>query len=650
MRIFIIAADFYFCTIMMKKTTPLLFLYLLIFNSVLAQRDSLLRLLPHAAADTNKVFLLIHIAEEFEGDDPQRSKGYYRQAKGLSEYLNFKRGIIKSINGYTYLLNIEAAFDSSAILNLQALTLSKELKDTLSMAKSSFNTGNSFRFKGDYSEAVKFFEEGKNYFSKVGNDSLAAIGDDILQGLYTDMNEYEKSREYGERAVAKFRKLKSPYGLCVTLNNLGNNYVQLREFDKAEAAYLEALEISKKINDRNLESSQYINLGDLLLQREEYDDLYLYFSKALKISEELELPDGKLAALLGLSYHYKYQRNYEKAKQLALQALAMAHELNHRTLRKKLYTQLSDLAYAMQEPAAGNHYEVLSSRLADSLLNETLLKNTQELEAKYETVRKQAEINNLKAEKEVQQLSIKNRNMLIAILCILGFLLYLAYRHKQLRISELETEKQLAATEAVLKGEEQERARMAKDLHDGLGGILSGLKYSLNNVRGNLIMTPDNAQAFERSLDMLDSSIGEMRRIAHNMLPEALITFGLDNALNGFCQDITNSGALQVHYQSIGVENIQLDQSKSITIYRIVQELLNNTLKHAAATQAIVQLTNTPEQLSITVEDDGKGFDYKAVKNSKGIGWKNIQNRVNLLNGKLDVDSSENGTSVLIEI
>ena len=131
---------------------------------------------------------------------------------------------------------------------------------------------------------------------------------------------------------------------------------------------------------------------------------------------------------------------------------------------------------------------------------------------------------------------------------------------QQRRITELETEKQLTATEDVLKGEEKERTRLAKDLHDGLGGMLSGIKHSLNAMKGNLVMTPENHQAFERSMDMLDSSIREMRRVAHNMMPEALVKFGLDTALKDFCNDINQSGALQINYQSIGLENIEVEQ------------------------------------------------------------------------------------------
>jgi signal transduction histidine kinase len=152
-------------------------------------------------------------------------------------------------------------------------------------------------------------------------------------------------------------------------------------------------------------------------------------------------------------------------------------------------------------------------------------------------------------------------------------------------------------------------------------------------------------------MDMLDSSIKEMRRVAHNMMPEALVKFGLDTALKDFCNNINQTGALSVTYQSIGLEGEEINQTTAITIYRIVQELINNTMKHAAARQAIVQVAKSENQLTVTVEDDGKGFDTAIIKGTSGIGWANIQNRVDFLKGKLDVNSEPGkGTSVLIEL
>jgi signal transduction histidine kinase len=152
-------------------------------------------------------------------------------------------------------------------------------------------------------------------------------------------------------------------------------------------------------------------------------------------------------------------------------------------------------------------------------------------------------------------------------------------------------------------------------------------------------------------MDMLDSSIREMRRVAHNLMPEALVKFGLDTAISDFCNDIRRSGALNIQYQSVGMENVQLEQTTAITIYRIVQELVNNIIKHAAAHSAVVQITKTEDIIAITVEDDGKGFDTAVLKGTKGIGWSNIQNRVEFMKGRLDVKTEpDNGTSVHIVI
>jgi signal transduction histidine kinase len=150
---------------------------------------------------------------------------------------------------------------------------------------------------------------------------------------------------------------------------------------------------------------------------------------------------------------------------------------------------------------------------------------------------------------------------------------------------------------------------------------------------------------------MIDGSIKEMRRVAHNMMPEALIKFGLSTALKDFCNEINQSGALNISFQSIGMDNAEIDQTTAVNIYRIIQELINNTLKHAAARQAIVQISKKDEVFSITVEDDGKGFDPQTLKGVGGIGWTNIRSRVDYLKGTIDIQSTPGkGVSVHVEI
>ena len=195
-----------------------------------------------------------------------------------------------------------------------------------------------------------------------------------------------------------------------------------------------------------------------------------------------------------------------------------------------------------------------------------------ETEAKYQNEKKEKEILQLQKSNALQSLSLQKKSTFnyfligsVAALLITGFLGYRNLRHRQQlakqqdelqqqRIRELEKDKQLIAVDSMLKGQEEERSRLAKDLHDGLGGLLSGVKFSLSNMKDNLIITPDNMAVFERSLDMLDTSIKELRRVAHNMMPEILTKFGLDEAIKEYCNTVNATKLLTVKYQSLGMD------------------------------------------------------------------------------------------------
>lgn len=649
----------------MRKTAGLCLLLILsciVQAQTLMNKDSLLRLLPAAKEDTNAVLLYINIGQQYESSEPEVAKAYYHKAGDLSEKINYPLGIIKFITNYTFVLNLQGLYDSSLYYNLKSVELSRQINDSAYLAKTLFNTGSSYRAIGDYEKAVTYYLKGRKLFAKINQPNNEALVNDLLQVLYMDLHQYDKAITYGELSVKQYRQLSLPNNLGVALNNLGVNYAHKKQFDKAIPLFQEALVISRKVNDVSMEANQMLNLGDAYMNLGNYDRMKENYDHALQLNRKLKAHEGEATALRGISMYYQFTKQFTLAKKFGLEALAITESYKLVAEKSKMLNNLANISLSLQDIKAGFAYSQQSKLLQDSLLNETIQKNALDLEKKYQFEQKEIRIKQLETEKKLHQLSLHQKNILNYILIgggvtilIISLLSYRNYRQKQKlqqqRINELETEKQLTATEAVLKGEEQERTRIAKDLHDGLGGMLSGIKYSFNNMKGNLIMTPDSAQAFERSMDMLDSSIKEMRRVAHNMMPEALVRFGLDTALKDFCNDINKSGALQVSYQSIGVEDATFEQTAAITIYRIVQELINNAMKHAAAKTAIVQVTKSDHQLTITVEDDGRGFDTSIIKGTNGIGWTNIQNRVDFLKGKLDVNSEPGkGTSVLIEI
>jgi two-component system, NarL family, sensor kinase len=621
----------------------------------LLNKDSLLRLLPKTKEDSSKVLLLIQIGQQFEGSEPEKAKRFYRESLDLSRKIGYRLGEIKFAANYTYVLNMQGHYDSSLQINLESVKVAKQLKDEEYIFKTLFNTGTSYRLMEDYESALKIYLEAYPLVLAFNDHELTGQALDIIQGLYTELKQYRKSINYGLQSVSSLRKAENPVLLAMAISNLGMNYVNLRKFDSALVCYQEAVAISQKAGDKYIESAGYLNIGDAYLKSFQFDKTGEYFRKALLLSKELESLASQAIAYRGLAYYHLSRREYNLADQYADSSLRLAEQLHSKAEMHKTYTLLSNLAMSKEDLKQSEWYAMKATEMSDSLLNETVQKNTVEMDKKYETALKDKQI--LLQSAEIWNKTTWNYLLIGSAVTILmlSLLSYRNYKHRQKlqqqRINELETEKQLAATEAVLKGEEQERTRLAKDLHDGLGGMLSGIKYSFSTMKGNLIMTPENAQAFERSMDMLDSSIREMRRVAHNMMPEALVKFGLDTALKDFCNDVNQSGALKVAYQSIGIEGLELEQTKAITIYRIVQELLNNTMKHAGATQALVQVSRNNELITVTVEDDGKGFDPAILKRSKGIGWSNIQNRVEFLKGRWDVDSQPGqGTSVHIEM
>ncbi|MBP6730485.1 MAG: hypothetical protein KA149_00410 [Chitinophagales bacterium] len=197
---------------------------------------------------------------------------------------------------------------------------------------------------------------------------------------------------------------------------------------------------------------------------------------------------------------------------------------------------------------------------------------------------------------------------------------------------------------------EEERTRFARDLHDGLGGLLSSVKFSLNNLKDNISLSNALGKQFDQGLNKLDTGIAELRKIAHNMMPENLQQFGLNTALKDFCITIQQGTGCNIHYECFGMEHYSFNSQTDIAIYRIAQELVNNALKHAAAEQIIVQLQNSKTSITLTVEDNGKGFDKSIIKNGKGSGWKSIESRVNLLKGSCLVTSSSIGTTITIDM
>jgi len=618
-------------------------------------RDSLIHAVSISKEDTAKVMLLVRIADTYETNQQDSAMYYLEQVRVLAEKLKFRKGLYKYHELRAIVLFTKGEYSHSLEQSDRALAIAQELGDSSLVATVLGNSGIVYQYLGRFDlqlekllQALAIMEKGKDtrklspMYHNIGN-------------AYLNLKQFRKCVDYCMLSV----RLHNQYGGNSYINrvfaSMGQGYDFLKMKDSALYYYKRAVSESEKQNDKYAEAAVYGFMANVHAGSNEFVAMLDVSEKSLALANELQSRALLASALYNLAYANYYNKDHLKSKKYIYEALRIAEQDSLYDELKNIYSILSYIAAQEQDFKTSLWAKAKTDSITNGALNKEVIRTTSELQEKYEAEKRNDQIS-------LQQAELGKKNTLnyllmaaIATVLLVGVLFYRNYSHKQklqvLRINELETEKKLMATEAVLKGEEQERTRLAKDLHDGLGGMLSGIKYSFNTMKGNLIMTPENQQAFERSMDMLDSSIKEMRRVAHNMMPESLVKFGLDTAFRDFCNDIQKSGALQLSYQSIGMEGGTLEQTTAITLYRIVQELISNTLKHAAAKSAIVQVTRSNNQISVTVEDDGKGFDTLILKQSKGIGWSNIQHRVDFLKGKLDVSSEAgNGTSVHIEL
>ncbi len=618
--------------------------------------DSLSSELAAGREDTSRAMTLLTLGSLYETNNQDSAEYYLERGRKLAEKLGYLKGLYHYQNQQTILLYTKGEYKAAMREAEKGLAIARQMKDTSNVITMLNNLGILSMYFGDFEGQLNYAMQVVKSVEQIADSAKLAGAYHNLANAYHALRQYRKGVTNAAYGIYVNDIHEKKYGYINRVySTLAQCYEGLRLVDSALYFYDIAIREAARVNDRYAEGSIYGYKANAYSSINQYGNMLAAAQRSYDISVDLQSRQLSAGAMNTLAFALYLNKRNDEAKKMILPALAIAKEDSLIEELKEAYTFYSYIAAADKDYAAAMDAKRAADSIGEVIINDKVIRNTTELEQKYESVKKDAQIQAQKA--QLFRRATLNYVLIggIAMIIVISVLGYLYHRNRQKlqqqRINELETEKQLAATEAVLKGEEQERTRLAKDLHDGLGGMLSGIKYTLTDMKGNLIMTPENAQAFERGMDMLDSSIREMRRVAHNMMPEGLVKFGLDTALRDFCNDIHKSGALQVRYQSIGLESVTIEPTRSVTIYRIVQELLNNAMKHAAATNVLVQVSCNDGVLSVTVEDDGKGLDKNLLQRPSGIGWLNIQNRVEFLKGKWDVESEPGkGTSVHIEL
>jgi two-component system NarL family sensor kinase len=644
------------------------FLAMIIAVLTHAQRDSLLGIARSTNVDSTKVWALMEAGKLYLQSQPDSAVYFISQSLAAAEKTNFERGIAKCRINRAYAYNNLGRYKTSVADCQVAIPICRRLDMKKELVAAYNNMGNAWDFQGNRWQAIDAFSDALQAMEGANlPPNFPIVVRNNLARQYENLGLYQKSFDYGKQSYKEAVAMGDSALVASGLHIMAFAALSLGREAEALGYCRRVARIAREVEDPVLLVFALNNIA-VMSYWEQPATAGKMMQEALTVAQGSGDLFGEIAALQGLARFSIWSRRFSQAEQYANNALEKAQQENMNDEVAACYLLLSDIALATGKTKS--HFDLRRHffYMSDTLTNNQLVHATQELETKYETAQKEQQIVSLQQEKELQQLRLRQKNGLIGgltgaavLMVVLAALAWINLQNRRKifnqetriqaqKIKELEQERQLSIADAVMQGQEKERSRLARDLHDGLGGMLSGIKQTLFAMKGNQILPETSAAALGLVVNDLDRSINELRHIARNMMPEALVRFGLNDALEDFCDHLQQSGELKIHFQSFGMEE-RLPQETEVVLFRIAQELLNNVVRHAQASNALVQLLRDKDRLSLTVEDDGKGFDATALSQVQGIGWVNIRSRVNYLGGELDVRSAPGeGCSVHIEM
>lgn len=511
-----------------------------------------------------------------------------------------------------------------------------------------------------------------------------------IGNVYADKGNNPLALESYQRSLAIAERVHDRVNTAHINKNIGALYISWQRLDEAIGYYKRSEQIALELGDDRLLADCYNNEGTVYEQQQQYDKALTLYEKARTYYEKLQQPEGVAMSLSNIAIVYKYQKNYAAALSYNKQALKIATGIDDKwtmaaTLNNigNLYGELGDrkqaIAYcdnsirlargigAMQIVIAA--YESLAAAAAhkgdfknayqyfrsyanakDSFINTESTRQLSELQVKYEMQKKQTENEQLRYKNKLNTLArnkAQKETLFIACLSI-GLLLFLAivfrlvYKNRMMRARAHE---QQILNRTIYEVEQKERMRIARDLHDSIGQMMVVAKMQL------MALPDTERQGTVKTENLLDEAIREVREISHNLVPEGL-NFGLINALEELCLKVNAGNVTKVELNiSEAAEAYKLGQEHALSVYRIVQEVIGNMLKHARASIIRIDLDLSPIALLLGINDNGDGFDMAMLKTSTGMGWKNISARVGLLNGNINVQSAPGkGTQIQINI
>lgn len=654
---------------------PILISLLCITMQLCAQSrdtDSLKTATKKASPDEVSAELYIRLARKLPLRDTVQALKYFKQALQLEEKNENKRGIARTylaIGAWFNTINNFTEAERHLLIAREDLIKDTSREGRMLLAMSKINLAAVLGNKGqiqlqteEYLQTIPILEK-MNAIPEL-NATYESLGD-----IFFNKSQYKTAITYYYKSLGRYEN-----------EAFYNDLIASRQLSLASCMYhLDSLQkmethlaLAKERLDRtgmdsiNIWADYYHHQGLLDIKHQLYHHAATSFYSGLSIARRLNYNVAICNNLYSLAKLFERQGQYVPAMKLMEEYGRLSYSLKDFPFRLHALDLMAELSFKQHYPDEAYKYLRKYIILADSLQEQQVTEKIHELEAQYQSSEKENRILQLQHENERQEFALQKNRLLISLmvvimlsLLVVAALSYLFYRNgrklleQQRQLHEFEVERirqehKISLLSAMLEGQEKERTRLARDLHDGLGGLLSGIKLELSTVTPSLT-TVHRQSLIQNTLQRLDGAMDELRRIARSMMPEILIKYGLGEATVEYCRGLKKTGTDNIICQ---VFNFQADMehTRQVVLYRIMQELVNNAIKHAEASQILVLLQQTDNTLFLTVEDDGKGFDTTAGNKLKGAGLANIEARVEFLGGKIDIQSEPGtGTAITIE-
>ena len=644
----------------MARTKPFLILCFLfgLTGFLFAQEkrtiDSVWTELRSAKEDTLKVMRLLDYGGLFAYTNTDTAEYYYRQAKELTYKINFYHGKRKYITYQSEIYNLKGLFDSSIHLCREGLDLAKQENDERFVGVHLNNIGNAFLYQGINDSAAHYLLQVPAYFEKTHEDKFLGILYSNLGVVFSNLEQPEQSIYYNRLSMQLATATNDELGMGYAMSNMGSELKKLRKYDSSIYYSARALEIARKQQDQSLEKDALVNLGYANTSLGNFKVAQDYFEQSLALARQAKNDYGIISALKGMAEIQLKSKKFSEADKLLDQALKLSMNGG--------FKEEEQLVYLLQyetDLAAGKHKEALThyrlySELKDSLGNADLKKSISALEKRYETERKERLIlqKDVQIKEQGSELRAKSNWIIVltsslALLGLIGFLIWKYYRQKQLAALK---EKEMQQMQISMKAREEERNRIARELHDDLGATLSGIGMYTHLIKSKVNKEPPSV--IESMVNTIEQSASEMVSKLSDIV--WVVNPGQDSIgkliqrVEEFALDMAKARSMELTLNTeIADKNLKLDMRARKNIYLICKEAINNSVKYSQASKLDFSAVSIDHLVEVSIIDNGIGYDMTNIK--RGNGLNNIESRAKEIGAEFYV-GAEPGKGSRVEL